>query len=346
MNNFYILDSNDKKWNEHLQYFDHKISDIFYTREFASHAQSTIYKKFEVLCLIAQNNKDSIICPVVKREFKFRNLKFNDLTSLYSMSGPIINNKSNNNLIKFFEKKLDLFCTKEKIINFFIRYSPLIHNYNILPSNAEIHKTGDFVYVNLDNLTKPLMKNFSYRHIKSIRKAINNNIKIIVSNDDIRVLKFCELYYKEMQIKLADKFYFFDKGFFTNLKKSKLNYQFFFAEYEDKIISCELILYSNKYCHSYLGATDREYKNLCPNHLMKAYIIEYFHDLNINFYMIGGGDSGILKYKEGFSNNKKIPNYIGIINYDANLNMIIKKELEKEYNLTNVNKIQFYENIL
>lgn len=346
MNNFYTIDTKNKNWNEYLKFFDDNTNDIFYSREFASISQSTIYKDHKVLCLIAHSGNDVIICPVVKREFKYLNSSFNDLTSLYSNSGPLINNKDNYNLKKFFEKNLNLFCKKEKIINYLIRYNPLLYGNSIFPKNAEIYETGEFVYVNLKRLIKPLMKNFSYRHIKSIQKAINNNIKILISNEKSYISNFCELYYREMDLKNAEKFYFFDKDFFLNLKKKSIDHQFFFAIYEDKIISCELVLYGKKFCHSYLGATDIKYRNLCPNHLIKFKIIEHFCNLENNYYMVGGGDEGILNYKKGFSNEKIITNKIGIINYNKEFNINIKKYFRKKYGLTKINKIQFYENYL
>ena len=87
----------------------------------------------------------------------------------------------------------------------------------------------------MNKITKPLIKNFEYRHQKSIKKAVNNKVEIIISNDEKYINNFFQIYFSEMKIKKASKFYFFEKGFFYDLKKYlKNNYQFFYAKFDEK----------------------------------------------------------------------------------------------------------------
>ena len=153
-----------------------------------------------------------------------------------------------------------------------------------------------------------------------------------------------------MKIKKADKFYFFKKEFFFNLKKYlKNNYQFFYAKYDGKIISCELVIFSSFYCHSFLGATKHEYKKICSNHLLKTKIIEFFKLKGLQYFFLGGSQSekdGIFKYKSGFSNEKFLRNKIGKIIFNENKNLELKQIFSKEFPDENFNKLQFYENYL
>jgi hypothetical protein len=346
LNKFYILDCDDQQWDNIIKLFSGTFKNIFFSRQFAKLAQQTIYKNHKVICLVAEQNKDIIICPVVLRKFHYKNDIFYDLTSIYSHTCPIINNSNNKELKLYFEKELNSFCKTKNIINYFIRYHPLMGDYNVITSNTKIFNTGEYVYLDLNKLSLPVINNFATRHIKSIRKAKNNKIQIIIDNKNELIHNFIDLYYSEMTKKNADKFYFFEKNFFLNLSNSNFQYQFFYAEHDQKIISCELVLYDEKYSYSYLGATDENYKDLCPNHLLKEAIVLFFKNQDLNFYLLGGGNTGITKYKEGFSNVNNLSNLIGIINYDNDYNNYLNKSFSIKYNLDEFKKIQFYEQFL
>jgi hypothetical protein len=342
---FFIINTENNFWQKKIEIFKKGKVDIFYSQEFAKLCQKTIYKDFSVLCLIAEDNEDIILCPVVKRKFKYKNKIFFDLTSMYNLGGPI-ENRHNIDLQLFFSKKLNQYCKDNKIINFFIRFHPLLKNFNMKLSKCKKINTGDYITVNLEKLSYPIIQNFEHRHKKSIKKAINSKVEIIISNDEKYLNDFVEIYYNEMKAKNAKKFYFFQKEFFKELKNSKFEYQFFLAIFENKIISCELVLYNNTFCHSYLGATKQKFKNICANHLLKEKILSFFKNKGLKYYLIGGGNEGILKYKIGFSNEKVRENIIGKIYYDKKLNDFLLKEFKNKYKKAEFKNMQYYENYL
>lgn len=345
MKKFSIINTENNDWKKKIEKFQKGNVDIFYTLDFAKLCQKTIYKNSSVLCLIAEENEDIILCPIVKRKFKYDNKFFFDLTSLYNLGGPIENNR-NTDLQIFFSKKLNQYCKDNKIINFFIRFHPLLKNFNIKLFKCKKIKTGDYVIVNLKKLNYPIIQNFEHRHKKSIKKAMNLKVDIIISNDEKYLSSFLDIYYQEMKAKNAEKFYFFQKDFFKELKNSKFEYQFFLAVFENKIISCELVLYNNTFCHSYLGATKQKFKYVCANHLLKEKILNFFKNKGLQYYLIGGGNDGILKYKIGFSNEKTRENIIGKIYYDKIFNENLVREFKVKYKNRFFQNMQFYENYL
>ena len=121
-----------------------------------------------------------------------------------------------------------------------------------------------------------------------------------------------------------------------------------FLSADDKIISGELVLFNEVFCHSFLGATKKEYKNLCAGHLLKERILSYFKEKKLSYYLIGGGSEGILKYKIGFSNEKIRPYIIGKINYNEPFynDLINKFKIRYKDKVDNFAKLQFYENYL
>ena len=89
MKKFYILSTSDNTWKEKYDLFPSHLIDIFYSLEFAKLCQDTIYKNYKVLCLVAEDDEDLILCPVIIRKFYNENtgLFFYDLTSLYNQGG-------------------------------------------------------------------------------------------------------------------------------------------------------------------------------------------------------------------------------------------------------------------
>lgn len=347
MKNFLILDHKSKIWSNSYKNLPHKEKDFYYSPIFAKFSQENIYNRFKVRCFFASDNIDFILCPFVLRKYRFENEVFCDLTSLYNHAGPIINNPKNLSLKKYFQKEILKYCDEKKIKNFFIRYHPKIGFKIIDKKNCQNIITGDFVHVDLKKIDKNnIIKNFSRAHKKSLKKAKDNNIKILASNDQTYISEFYNLYLEEMKKKKAEKFYHFNKNLFYNIKELKNNYQFFYAFYNKKIVSCELVLFSSNFSHSFLGATNSAYKQYCPNHLLKLSIISYFKEKNLKYYFIGGGSEGILKYKEGFKNINNLKNYIGILNFDKKYNQTLLNKIKLKYNLHNINKIQFYDNYL
>ena len=345
---FYSIRPSNKLWKKSLSFFSSVNRDIFYTQEFAELAQNTIYKDYSVKCLIAYDNDNYILCPIIERNFIFKKKKYTDITSPYNLGGPICN-KANEKLKKFFNEKLIKYCKEKEVLNFFLRFHPILKNTDII-NKINVSSTGKYAIVNLKKITQPLIKNFEYRHQKSIKKAIKNKVEIIISNNEEYLNNFFEIYFDEMKFKKASKFYFFEKEFFYKLKKYlKNNYQFFYAKYEEKIISCELVINNETFCHSYLGATNHDYKNICSNHLLKSKIIEFFHLKGFQYFFLGGSqsnDDGIFKYKSGFANEEILNNKIGkiILNNDDYLEL--KETFEKKYPKEDFKKLQFYENYL
>lgn len=345
---FFSIDSENNLWGETLSLFSSSNKDIFYSQKFAKLTQKTIYKNNFVKCLIATNDDNYILCPIIERKFNFKKTDFIDLTSPYNLGGPIFN-KKDENLIEFFNKKLIEYCKENKILNFFLRFHPIINNNEII-KDVNFVDTGNYAIVNLKKINNPIIKNYEYRHQKSIKKAINSNVEIIISNDEEYLKDFIEIYFKEMSKKNANKFYFFEKEFFYNLKKYiKNNYQFFYAKFEEKIISCELVMFNEAYAHSYLGATMYEFRNICSNHLLKTKIIEFLKAKGLEYFFLGGSqteEDGIFKYKSGFSNEKILKNKIGKIIFDKSMNLKLRKKFKEEFPNENFKKLQFYENYL
>ena len=81
-----------------------------------------------------------------------------------------------------------------------MRFHPILKNTDII-NKINVSSTGKYAIVNLKKITQPLIKNFEYRHQKSIKKAIKNKVEIIISNNEEYLNNFFEIYFDEMKFK-------------------------------------------------------------------------------------------------------------------------------------------------
>ena len=343
---FQIIDLNNSLWKVLFDKIPISKKDIFYSQEFLNLCQISIYKKYQIKAAIYYLNDKIILYSFIKRNFSLDGFKkFYDITSVYGRGGIITNLSKNDKILKQFHLDFLDYCKKEKILNSFDRFHPIIGNHNFSNTITNILPRQDFVVLDLKNNFANIEKNFEYRHKKSILKAIRNNVKIFFENDLNHLNDFLFIYKKMLDFQKADNFYYFDNDFYLNLLKYlKDNFIFSYAKYNNKIISCELILHNGFYAHSYLGATLIDYRNLCPNHLLKSKVIEYLIGIQCKYYLIGGGiknNDGIFEYKKGFSPDGIYSSFIGKTIYDESLYNNIKEKYKKNNSL---NKLQFYEN--
>ncbi len=115
----------------------------------------------------------------------------------------------------------------------------------------------------------------------------------------------------------ARDYYYFERSYFQSIVNTLAGqYIFFHVWYDDKIISTELVLCSNKYLYSFLGGTQKEYYPMRPNDLLKLEIIKWGKETGRNKFVLGGGyggNDGIYRYKKSFAPGEDVPFYIGKI---------------------------------
>ena len=112
----------------------------------------------------------------------------------------------------------------------------------------------------------------------------------------------------------ADSEYYFSKKFYRSLNVMKNNIAYFYAVYDNKIVSTELVIYGSENCYSYLGGTDRAYFDVRPNDFLKYEIIKWAKRKGLKKFVLGGGygsDDGIFQYKSALSPKGIVDFYIG-----------------------------------
>ena len=261
---------------------------------------------------------------------------FYDITSPYGYGGPLVkpNDKNNKNLlVDGFIKEFSLFCEKNNIVSEFIRFHPLLENHADFVSKLEIEKMNSVIYVDLSVTEEELWGNYKRNNRKNIKKAMRNNVEIVVDEKFEFLDEFIDIYYKTMKKNNAKKYYFFPKKFFEFIRDS-LNKKFalFISKIDEKIISVELAIYDKGIIYSFFGGTLSEYFPLRANNLLKHNLILWAKEKNIKYYLIGGGyhpGDGIFEYKYSFSKNGIKDFFVGRKIYNFEKYEMFEESFEK-----------------
>ena len=268
---------------------------------------------------------------------------FYDITSPYGYGGPLVKpyNKSGIDLLlEGFIKEFSLFCRKNNIVSEFIRFHPLMENHENFINRLEMERMNSVIYVDLSVTEEELWGNYKRNNRKNIKKAMRNDIEVVVDEKFEFLDEFLEIYYETIKKNNAKKYYFFPKIFFEFIRVSlNKNSVLFISKIDERIISVELALYDKDIIYSFLGGTLLEYFPLRPNNLLKHKLILWAKEKNIKYYLIGGGyhpGDGIFEYKRSFSKDGIKDFFVGRKVYDNKKYKILEESFEKYLSNNNI----------
>lgn len=257
-------------------------------------------------------------------KWKFENKTYYDIITPYGYGGPLITECSDlENLMNSYREAFSRHCLENNIVCEFIRF----HLYD----NVQVRENyyGEVVQV-LDNVvvdtTKPydeIWMKYEHKVRKNVKKAIGNELKILIENDLNHLGDFLDIYYKTMNRNNASKYYYFEKSYFEDIAKLlPEKYCFFYVLKDEKVIATELVLCSKQYAYSFLGGTNENFYAMRPNDFLKNEIIKWCNVTGRNKFILGGGyhkGDGIYCYKRSFTSDSDVPFYVGryIFNSEA-----------------------------
>lgn len=263
-----------------------------------------------------------------------------DIVTPYGYGGPEAENVVNiTKLMEAYKLAFDEFCKGRNIICEFIRFH-LFDNVDVrenyygetlhLLDNVVVDTTGDF--------ESKIWLSYNYKVRKNVRKAMKNDLEIVIENNLEHLNDFLSIYNDTMDRNNAEDYYYFGRKYFEDIAKFLPdNYMFFHVFKDGKIVSTELVLCSENYAYSFLGGTFTEYYEFRPNDFLKNEIIKWCNLKSKKKFVLGGGyhkDDGIYKYKRCFTPDPDVTFYAGryIFNqkvYDMAVEM--RKEADKEF---------------
>lgn len=297
-----ILDSIGEDWNLYLDKLPEDMKDIYYTKEYYNMYQLNgdgIGKMF-----VYYDNNYIALYPFILNEVKGYNLnqKYYDIETAYGYGGPVSNCKTAE-FLEDFENSFLNYCKDENIIAEFIRFHPLIKNYDIFRKNIDVLHNRITVYLDLSKGIEAIWKeDIKSKNRNMIRKAEKNGLKVRISED---YETFKKIYDSTMNKVYADGYYYFSGNYF-NMIKNNNNYILLSVYKDDLVIASAIFIGYGDYFHYHLSGSLKEYLDYAPNNILLWEAIRYACEKGYKKMHFGGGltdssEDKLFKFKSSFS---------------------------------------------
>lgn len=274
----------------------------------------------------------------ILREIKWKidGNTYYDIVTPYGYGGPLAENVAD--IVKLMEAYKEAFaqyCKTHNIICEFIRFH-LFDNVDIREHYyGETLNLLDNVVVNTSGSFDDIWNNYDRKVRKNVKKALANNLEIIIENNLDHLDDFLAIYDSTMDRNNADSYYYFGTGYFENIARLLPdNFMYFHVLKDGKIVSTELVLCSEDYAYSFLGGTYTEYYEYRPNDFLKNEIIKWCNQTGRKKFILGGGyhkDDGIYHYKRCFTPDPDVPFFVGRYVFDQEkYDMAIKLRIQND----------------
>ena len=350
-----LTTSNIEKWDKLFSSLPNGIKSPFFSSKYYQ-AYSNV-ENGEIECFYCYRDENNFLFyPYIRKEINALGYKlpgkFYDISGAYGYNGPI-GNVSDPDFLQYFNNSLKEYFSKTNVVTEFVRYCPIIDNrkFHTYPNQIDVL---DNIYIDLSKGIDEVWNNsFEYRVRKTIRKAEEYNLSTqFISGEDVRedqLAFFYKIYINTMQRNSADKFYYFEKSFFSTLLQNLGSSALLSITYvADNPASVELVLLGKKIAYGFLGGTLNEYYQYKANTFQRWELLNYLITIGIGKYSLGGGasrDDSIYEFKRSFSKNCYNPFYIGTYVHLPNIYEIILTQWRKKYPLAAdkyAHKIQGY----
>ena len=138
-----------------------------------------------------------------------------------------------------------------------------------------------------------------------IRKAQKNGVKIYNGRFPKIYECFRSIYNATMDKDHADKYYYFEKEFYSSiLEDLPQNAQVFWAEKDERVIAASIILSANKRINYHLSGSLREFSSLAPTNLLLYKVALWGFENGYSSFYLGGGvgssEDSLFKFKKSF----------------------------------------------
>jgi len=335
-NSFVFTLKDSKKWSNLLEECEER--DIHFDPKYLSLFEEKINGK--ALLFVTKEKENFLLYPFFKRKINDESY-FNELDEeLYDIISPwyfggliLQNSKNSKKLINKFLKEFKEYTIKEKIVSEFTRIHPLLKQSQNFIEQVNSEYRYDVSYVNLNQNEEDIIKNMKKTNKNACTSAEKHGVKIEFSNSEKAINEFFVIYTKFInQIETSD-FYNFSLEFLQKIRTSFANNIIIvLARYKEKIIAGSIFLFKGGIVHYWLSATDYEYRKLSPTNLLLLKSTLFFKEKGQKtFFLMGGTDEKLRKFKESFSNTTiKFYTYSEIHNNEKYLKLVKYRHKNKD----------------
>lgn len=340
-----VYSIDNEKWDVIVKSF--KSYDVYYL--------SGYVKAFQIngdgmpQLLYFENDKIRAINVIMKRDISnmkyFQNIlqegEFFDITTPYGYGGWIVETKNEAQSFDQEDLKNDYlnFCREHSIVCEFVRFHPLIENWELVDDIYEVSCWGKTVYMDTST-EKVIWENISSKNRNMIRKAQKSGLKVYWCRDPRIVQTFMEIYNETMKRDEAEQYYYFQSPFYESiLEDLKENAMWFYTMINGEIAAISIFLFCNGKMHYHLSASQSQYRKLAPTNLLLYEAAMWAWQNGYKKLHMGGGlgakQDSLYKFKKAFNRQDDSEFYIGkcIFDHSSYKKLCeLREEVDKDFN--------------
>lgn len=293
-------------------------------------------------CYVVMQND---IADSEKFDEKLEKNKYYDWETPYGYGGPLTDSEISEETQKAFLMDITNYCVEHGIVSQFVRFHPLLKNYDVMPTVIETRYLRDTIFIDTES-TELIMINMDSKNRNMVRKAQKNNVSIIRKNiteyDD-----FISMYIETMEKNKVEKYYTFGKEYFESLVALKDNAFILYAMYEDIPISGSIMYFNDRYMHYHLSGSRTEYRKYSSSNLLLYEAACMASRMEIKQFHLGGGmapDDSLFGFKKQFNKNGRAKFVVGRTIFDKEKYrelLVVRKQDDPEFDIDNGFMIQY-----
>jgi hypothetical protein len=294
-----------KNWNIYFKEFAEEKNDVYFNEKYVKLYENENTKP---VCFIYNRENCYFMFPYLLRSFNINGRYYYDFETPYGYGGPLFNTNDK----VFVIEALNAFYQYGKQNNYvagFVRFHPLLNNSFCFETIGQVINDRNTVAINLNiDIDAIWMNEIHTKNRNIIKKGIKNGLTFIADYEYKYLEEFIELYNHTMNKLNADSFYYFDRPYYTSLKRNIKNSFLGVVLKENKIISIAVFLYSGIYGHYHLSGSDNEYLKFCPNNFMIWEAAKELKKHGVKTFHLGGGTdsdehNSLFEFKRKFSSS-------------------------------------------
>lgn len=298
-----IFRADHKSWNDTLASFDLLSNQLHFTSEYHE-----LFRKKEIeepLLFVYRQGGETYFYPFIRRKI---DLNYADITSVFGYTGPISSSQEMD-FLDSADSQLCDYLNSENIVSELIRFNPILENHRpFIDSNVTVIELKPYVIINLQKDIDQLFYEVSSRlrtYIRRAQRDFGHSIEITKEPDEL--VRFFDLYSKQMKIVGAHETYFFSSLYFERLIKQVRERGFLICVKSKETILAGLLFLNHGIVSFYHhGARQSEdHVSSIINKLLMWEAIKYLKNNGLKWCLLGGGvtheeDDHLLRFKMHF----------------------------------------------
>jgi hypothetical protein len=240
-----------------------------------------------------------------------------DATTPYGYGGPFAWNTTTDEAASFWSR-FNRWARARDVVTSFARLS--LFPEQLLPFDGDVVVNSPNIVRRLDLGDDDLWNDYAPKVRQNVRRAKSRGCALQVDPDGVRLDEFIQVYTATMTRRNAASYYFFPREFFESmLHDLKGHCALFHVVHENKVVSSELVLLSQRHAYFFLGGSAAEASDLRPNDLLQHETFRSCRDAGKKALVLGGGyrgSEGLLRYKKCFAPSGEVPFRVGLKVHD------------------------------